>query len=56
MLAYALGYLSNVRFAQAITAGQILLLLLVRPLLAMSKLMDNHTDDGPDNSEAHHPI
>lgn len=51
MLAYALGYLSNVLFAQAIPAGQILFF-----FLAMSKLMDNHTDDGPGNSKAYHPI
>ena len=37
-------------------AGQILPRFLVRPLLAMSKLMDNHTDGGPDKAEAHHPI
>jgi hypothetical protein len=52
MLAYALGYLSNVRFAHAMPAGQILFFF----FLAMGELIDNHTDGGPDKAEAHHPI
>lgn len=52
MLAYALGYLSNVRFAQAIPAGQIFFL--VRP--AIRESVYNHAEGGPGKAEAYHPV